>query len=260
VIGHRGASALAPENTLAALRRAIEDGADGVEFDVRLSRDGIPVVIHDGTLRRTDLRAGIVEKMTAAELCQVDAGSWFNRARPHLAQNEYANERVPSLDAVLELFTAGGHHFANAKLYLEIKTEHVNSSATELTRKVVGSVLAHGLEERVVVLAFDLRAIAEARRISSVVRTGALLKSRLSQPAGIMRKQTVISTVIRSGANEIALHRSLATRGMVNLAIDRDLRVVVWTVNNPKWMIRAREWGVHAVISDDPGSMRAVQV
>ncbi len=74
-----------------------------------------------------------------------------------------------------------------------------------------------------------------------------------------MRKQAIISTVIRSGASEIALHRSLATRGMVNLAIDRDLSVVVWTVNNPKWMIRAREGGVHAVISDDPSSMRAVQ-
>jgi glycerophosphoryl diester phosphodiesterase len=260
VIGHRGASGLAPENTLAAFRRAIEDGADGVEFDVRLSRDVIPVVIHDATLRRTGLRSGIVERMTAAELCQVDVGSWFNCAHPHLAQPEYANERVPSLDAVLELFTAGSDHFAHAKLYLEIKTEHGDSSATELTRAVVGTVLAHELEERVVVFAFDLLAIAEARRISSVIRTGALFKPRLSQSAGIMRKQAIISTVIGSGANEIALHRSLATRGMVSLAVDRDLSVVVWTVNNPKWMIRARKWGVHAVISDDPSSMRSVQV
>lgn len=260
MIGHRGASALAPENTLAAFRRAIEDGADGVEFDVRLSRDGVPVVIHDATLRRTGLRTGRVEEMANAELCQVDVGSWFNHAHPRLAQNEYASERVPSLDEVFELFTAGRGHFANARLYVEIKTEHDQSSASELAGAVVSSLLAHGLEERVVVLAFDLRAIAEAKRISSAVRTGALLKPRLSQPAGIMRKRELISTVIRSGANEIALHRSLASRGVVKSAIDRDLNVVVWTVNNPKWMIRAREWGVHAVISNNPCRMCALQV
>jgi glycerophosphoryl diester phosphodiesterase len=77
IIAHRGASAVAPENTIAAFRRAIEVGADGVEFDVRLARDGVPVVIHDSTLERTaGLKRGVSD-LTSEELSQIDVGSWF---------------------------------------------------------------------------------------------------------------------------------------------------------------------------------------
>src|ERR1044071_4382596 len=103
VIAHRGASAHAPENTLAAFRRALEVGADGVEFDVRLSRDGVPAVIHDSTLERTGGRADKVSKLTALELQDVDVGSWFNRKHPERADQAFADERVPLLTQVLEL-------------------------------------------------------------------------------------------------------------------------------------------------------------
>jgi glycerophosphoryl diester phosphodiesterase len=258
VIGHRGASAVAPENTLAAFRRAMEDGADGVELDVRLSRDGLPVVIHDATLRRTGLRAGTILEMPIDELGQVDVGSWFSRARPHLARAEFATERVPALDEVFQLFAAGGESFTNAKLYVELKTEHTGSSAVELTGAVVSSVLAHGLAQRVVVLAFDLRAIAEVRRVSSTVRTGALFKPHVTTPMGFIRKQELISRTLDSGASEIALHRSLATRGLVTAANKQGLSVVVWTVDNPKWMIRTRNWGVNAVITNNPAGLRTM--
>jgi len=81
IIGHRGASAVAPENTMAAFREAIAAGCDGIEFDVRLTRDGVPVIIHDSTLRRTAGLAARVADLTWAELEQVDVGSWFARAR-----------------------------------------------------------------------------------------------------------------------------------------------------------------------------------
>ncbi len=83
IIGHRGASALAPENTLAAFRRAIADGADGIEFDVRLARDGVAVVIHDATLERTGLLKRRVANLTADELQAIDVGSWFRRSIAH---------------------------------------------------------------------------------------------------------------------------------------------------------------------------------
>ncbi|HET6851924.1 MAG TPA: glycerophosphodiester phosphodiesterase family protein, partial [Pyrinomonadaceae bacterium] len=79
IIGHRGASAVAPENTIAAFKEAIAVGADGVEFDVRLTRDRVPVVIHDSTLRRTAGLQRRVADLTWAELEQVDVGSWFDR-------------------------------------------------------------------------------------------------------------------------------------------------------------------------------------
>src|SRR5712691_1033184 len=103
IIGHRGSSAVAPENTIAAFVRAMRDGADGFEFDVRLARDGVPVVIHDATLRRTAQMSGAVADFTSRELNHVDVGSWFNHQHPNRARQEYAQETVPTLEQVLDL-------------------------------------------------------------------------------------------------------------------------------------------------------------
>ena len=91
ILGHRGASAVAPENTLAAFSRAIKDGADGFEFDVRLSRDQVPVVIHDATLKRTGSIDISVCNLTSQELGEVDVGSWFDQ-RARTSGKSYSGE------------------------------------------------------------------------------------------------------------------------------------------------------------------------
>src|SRR4051812_25832757 len=96
IIGHRGASAVAPENTMAAFREAIAVGAHGIEFDVRLASDGMPVVIHDSALRRTGGLNQRVADFSRAELSQIDVGSWF--------PPRFANEAVPSLGELFDLF------------------------------------------------------------------------------------------------------------------------------------------------------------
>ena len=111
IIGHRGASALAPENTLAAFARALDDGADGIELDVRLAKDGVPVVIHDATLRRTGLTSGEVAQMTSEQLANVNVGSWFNRAHPTLAREEYEQQRVPTLADVFQFSPRQTRHY-----------------------------------------------------------------------------------------------------------------------------------------------------
>src|SRR5271169_2602058 len=100
-IGHRGASGEAPENTLAAFDLALRQGADGIEFDVRLSSDGVPVVIHDPRLERTTSGSGHVDDLPLSVLKRLDAGSWFNRRFPKRAQNRYAGLKVPTLAEVL---------------------------------------------------------------------------------------------------------------------------------------------------------------
>jgi len=97
IIGHRGASAVAPENTMAAFREAITVGAHGIEFDVRLTSDGVPVVIHDSTLRRTGGVNQRVADLSWHDLSEVDVGSWF---RP----GSFADETVPSLRELFDLF------------------------------------------------------------------------------------------------------------------------------------------------------------
>src|SRR5687767_7726644 len=105
ILGHRGASALAPENSLAAFRRAMDDGADGIEFDVRLSYDHVPVVIHDATLKRTGRVDRLVSGLTAEELGEVDVGSWFTE-RTHTEAQAFVGEKLPTLARVFELFNA----------------------------------------------------------------------------------------------------------------------------------------------------------
>src|SRR4030095_15157968 len=102
IIGHRGASAIAPENTIAAFDLALKSGAEGIEFDVRLSRDEVPVIIHDDTLRRTGLRPERVSDLTVAELKQVNVGAWFSQRHEQRA-DEFVNQTIPTLEELFVL-------------------------------------------------------------------------------------------------------------------------------------------------------------
>ena len=251
IIGHRGASAVAPENTLAAFRQALSVGADGIELDVRLSRDGVPVVIHDATLRRTGLIAGSIRRINSKELSEADVGTWFNRANPKFARSEYAKERVPTLPEVFELCRE-----KPAKIYVEMKSEKVDVAA-ELAHSVADLVKAFKFQDRVIVLSFDLAAIATAKRFDSSIRTGALFGStRISRRNW---RENLLAAAVDCGANELLLNRLLARRRLIEKAHDAELRVVVWTVDDGKWVERARLLRLHALITNHPAKFLAAR-
>src|SRR5689334_19414752 len=137
IIGHRGASAVAAENTIAAFGQALAVGADGIEFDVRLTRDRVPVVIHDSTLRRTGGLPDRVGDLTWAEISKVDVGSWFAAS--------FATETVPSLAELFTLFQSN-----NSTLYLEMKWDAA-SEQRALAEACVKAIDEHALKERVIV-------------------------------------------------------------------------------------------------------------
>jgi glycerophosphoryl diester phosphodiesterase len=247
IIGHRGASAVAPENTLVAFERAFEDGADGIEFDVRLARDRVPVVIHDATLRRTALRDGRIADLSSSELSETDAGTWFNLRHPKGARAEYAEAGVPTLAQVFELCGA-----RDARLYVEMKCEGSESGA--LAAEVAKLVREHAFYDRAVVESFALDSIAEIKRLDARIRTAALFEPRLTRPRPSIRK--MIEQALSCGADEIALHYTLATRRAVEEARRRGMEVVVWTVDRPSWIDRAIAYGISAVITNDPARMR----
>jgi glycerophosphoryl diester phosphodiesterase len=249
IIGHRGASALAPENTLAAFKRALIDGAAGVELDVRLAGDGVPVVIHDATLRRTGLREGIVAKMTSGELGQADVGSWFNSSHPHLAREEYSPQAIPTLDQVFDLFRSRPSR--SEIIYVELKTDQAEDTYVELAAAVAKLVRDHDFRSRVVVVSFDLKALAEIKRIDCSIATGALFKPRRS-PLKTIRTQPVITAALEYGAEQILLHRSIVTRRLVDLAAEKNLILVIWTVDDPEWFRRHESFGIHALITNNP--------
>ncbi|MCA1567126.1 MAG: glycerophosphodiester phosphodiesterase [Acidobacteria bacterium] len=250
IIGHRGASAVAPENTLTAFERALDDGADGIEFDVRLARDGVPVVIHDATLRRT---AGIdaqIAALSSSDLSSIDVGSWFNRRRPARALAAYTRETVPTLARVFETVAPRCR-----LLYVELKCDA--QETTSLVERVVAEVRAHNLERRVVIESFTLAAVAEAKRIAPQLRAAAAFERRPGCPLPAAR--TLLKRARDCRADELALARSLVSRRTVEAARARGLQTVVWTVDHPSWVRRAGALGLRAVITNDPAKMCAAR-
>ena len=248
IIGHRGAAAVAPENTLVSFEQALKDGADGIEFDVRLAKDNIPVVIHDATLSRTAKRKGRVASFSSAELGEMDVGTWFNLRHPVLARQDYTRATIPTLALVFETMLE-----KEALLYVEMKCGLRDRAA--LAAEVVKMVRSYSLAERVIVESFDLAAIAEVKHLDSGIRTAALFDRKLSRPAPSTRR--LVERAIGIGAEEIALHRSLAVRRAVERARQHGLETVVWTVDNPAWVNRAFKSGVRAIITNNPARLCA---
>ena len=242
IIGHRGASAVAPENTLASFRRAIEAGADGIEFDVQLSRDGVPVIIHDDTLRRTGLRPERVVELSAQELQNVDAGSWFS------STGEYRGEKIPTLQQLLEDFSD-----TKALLYLELKCNA--SEIPEIVSATADLLERYSIGDRTVVECFDLPAIEAMKQRAPDIKTAALFEPRFSNPSNLLSRQSLVARAVASGADEIALHHRLANKRTVEAARHAGLRTVVWTVDDPQWLSRGRELGVECLITNDPALM-----
>jgi glycerophosphoryl diester phosphodiesterase len=196
ILGHRGASAVAPENTLAAFSQAIDAGADGIEFDVRLSSDGVPVVIHDAALNRTGSMSGLVRELTSSQLKEIDVGSWFDKRR-----GAFTGEKLPTLGQVFDLFAG-----KQVALYVEMKCDA--DEGMRLASAVVEQIDAQSMKDLVVVESFDLTAIQEIKRIERSLRTAALFEPKLSKPISTIRGQTIINLARQHGADEIALHHS----------------------------------------------------
>lgn len=228
IIAHRGASSVAPENTMAAFREAIAVGADGIEFDVRLSRDGDPVVIHDNSLRRTGGSPARVADLDWAELRKVDVGSWFG---------SFAGETIPSLHDLFTLFASN-----DLVLCLEMKCDSEAEEAP-LAAACARMIEEFGFNERVIVECFRLSALKTIKEIDPQIETAALFDKPLPN---------IITQATTIGASYLALHHRLARGWVLEKAKLADLKVAVWTVDDPKWLDYARDTGIDALITNRP--------
>jgi glycerophosphoryl diester phosphodiesterase len=246
IIGHRGACARAPENTHASFELAFIWKADGIEFDVRLARDGVPVVIHDSSLLRTAQLERMVGEFDSTTLTKFYAGEWFNVKNPDRAVEGFEWETIPTLAEVFEKY--GERH-----LYVEMKCEEPARRA-ELARAVVGLIREHKLGERLVVKSFEHDALVEVKRLAPEIRTAALFGR--SWPRPFIPAAKIIAAAEACGADEISLHRSLLRKATVEAARARGFEVIAWTVNSPFWLRRAAAMKLRAVITDDPNQLR----
>jgi glycerophosphoryl diester phosphodiesterase len=225
-VAHRGASREAPENTLAAFRRALDAGAAAVECDVQRTRDRGLVVIHDQTVDRTTDGRGPVAALTFAEIRRLDAGRWFDPA--------FAGERVPSLDEVLDLVRG------RALVLLEIKNGPMFYEGIEA--QIAEALGRHGMIDAALVMSFDHPAVRTMRGAAPEVATGIIYNARLVDVAAGARA---------AGADAACPWWGLVTPGVVADAHDAGLGVFPWTIDEEPAMRRCLAWGVDGVTSND---------
>jgi glycerophosphoryl diester phosphodiesterase len=241
IIGHRGASAKAPENTMAAFRMAIDAGADGIEFDVRLTRDGVPVVIHDHNLKRTGGVNHRVVDLSLADLKQIDVGSWFDAS-------SFSKERVPTLEELFFLFEPTDH-----VLYLEMKCDPTERD--QLAKSCCDLLQRSSVKNRIIVECFDLQGIAAIKNIDGDIKTAALFEPSVRVPPSLPFAYGIVNQAIAAKADELALHHRLVNRRLLDTADKANLRIAVWTVDNPDWVKRAYAQNIKALITNDPAAM-----
>lgn len=246
IIAHRGASKHAPENTFAAFKRAIDAGADGIELDVRLAKDGVAVVFHDASLKRIAGRKGKVSHFTSTELGAIDAGSWFNRYMPKRADPAFQDEIVPTLADTLAFLKD-----FSGLIYIELKCKEADTG--QLAQAVCDVICSSELLPRIVVKSFKLAAIPHLKKFCPEVRTAALFAPKIKN---ILRKDKhLLDLAEKAGADEISLHYTLATRKLMKKAAKSNLRVIIWTADHPRWIRRALKLGLAAIITNDPARL-----
>ncbi len=230
IIAHRGASKAAPENTMAAIRKAIEDQTDWVEIDVQETVDGEVIVFHDSDFMKLAGRDLKVWDATMAELKDIDIGSWF--------APEFKNERVPTLDEVL------AECKGKAGVTIELK---YYGHDQQLEQRVVDIVEARDMASEIVVMSLKVDAVQKMKSMRPNWRAGLLM----SVAAGDLKNV---------GADFLAVNAGFVNRRFVASAHDRGQDVYVWTVNDAPTMSTMVGRGVDGLITDKPALARRVLV
>ncbi len=234
ILAHRGANQRAPENTLAAFRLAVDMGADGVELDVQLCKDGEAVVIHNFTVDETTDGQGWVKDFTLAELQALDAGDWY--------ATEFAGECIPTLAQVLREL--------GPRLVLNIELKTTMPFTDGLEAEVVRLVEDANLVRRVIISSFDPVALWRVRRLNRHISTGLLYAPDLPR---YLRDHW-----LQPLARPAALHPrwDMLDERTVTAAHRRGLAVRPWTCDDPDALRRLASWGVDAIITNRPDLLR----
>lgn len=233
IVAHRGDSADHPENTRAAFAAALAAKVDGIELDVRLSRDGVPLICHDDTLARFGGTTRSLRKMSAVQIRALDVGSW--------KQARFADERVPTLDEALS-------QCRRTILCIELKATGGRGRTAyhrRLVRAVVAAITKQRAAKRVRILCFDGGVLAEMARVAphlSRVRNCERLPKNLKRWLDD-----------QPGLHAACFDRRILTKSVVDTCHALGIQVFSWTANDASATDRLCRLGVDAILSDRPG-------
>lgn len=233
VIAHRGASKMAPENTLIAMQYAKDSGASWVEFDVMLTQDGVPIVIHDLDLKRTTNTSGLVEETSYSTIKTLDAGSWFNE--------KFQGEKIPTLEAMV--------YFLNRhdlKMNIEIKPVPGYEIAT--ANKVMDFLIKENLCESPSILlsSFSLASLLQVRKRHSNIAMGLLLEAWSPEWQEDAEELQCVS---------IHVHYPLLSQKIVQDIKNQGYLILTYTVDDVVLAEKLFSWGVDSIFTNVPGVM-----
>jgi glycerophosphoryl diester phosphodiesterase len=240
-IAHRGASGEAPENTLAAFELALRQGAKGIELDVHLSSDGVPVVIHDPHLRRTTSGSGWVSEHRANALRRLDAGSWFNRRFPEKARQRYLGAKIPLLSEALAWVR---HHTMLA--FVEIKGG--KNAYPGIEAKVLDEIERAGVRRLTTIVSFNLAVLGRVRELDSHISLG----------LDVSRSLLALRRVESLAGKAVLPHWAIASRRFIRRAHRHSIRVFPWAVDQAARMKRKLADGVDGIVTNYPARLAEV--
>ncbi len=233
VAAHRGASGYAPENTLAAYNLAVEMGADAIELDVHLSKEGVPVIIHDHRLERTTSGKGLVQDHSLRDLRSLDTGSWFD--------SKFSSERMLTMEEVL--------HWARGRICLLIEIKNNPMKYRDIASKVLGLIQRHGMAGHVEIFSFDHGLVKEVKAMRPDILAGVCYAADPVSHADL---------ALKASADVVHPNFAYCTPEAVSEAHSNGLFVTTWTVNDTEAARRLVELGVDCIKTDLPDRLREV--
>jgi glycerophosphoryl diester phosphodiesterase len=229
IIGHRGYGSSTPENTLAALRRSIKEAVDFAEIDVRLTSDGIPVLLHDESVARTTGNPHQISDLSLAEVKKLDAGSYNS--------SSFKGEQIPSLEEALRL-TRG-----KLKMLLHLKLPHSGPVIADIIRKT-----AFPLTD-VLVMSDDFDTL---KKMNTLMPGVGLVLLVFKLPVGASAQREYVEKQINAGATRTALALDVPDEEYMAVAHLHGLRVVFWTADNPYDSVEVDRFTADGVVTNKP--------
>jgi glycerophosphoryl diester phosphodiesterase len=237
VVAHRGASGYAPENTMAAIKKAITMGVDMIEIDVQLSKDNEVVLMHDLTVDRTTNGKGKVRDLYLEEIKKLDAGKWFS--------SEFLGEKVPTLEEVIQAING------QCKLLIEVK--RVKSKKLEIENKIVQLINKYNAYNWCIVQSFETQVIKNIQELDKSIECHKLVTMNISVLPLHIDSRIKTGTIYKyKTVQSINPYFKMLNKRKVNKIHSRGQKIITWTVNEQEDMKRMIEMGVDGIITNYP--------
>jgi glycerophosphoryl diester phosphodiesterase len=240
IIAHRGAMGYAPENTLAAFKLAIELGADAIELDLRQTKDGVPVALHNATLNKTTNAQGNVKNFNFDELQKLDAGSWFDE--------KYQKEKIPSLQEVINLL--------NDSVVIIIELKDGNETYPGIEEKTVSLIRENRIESQTILKSFDPNVLSRLRKIAPEIPLCYVYALRIPWLGMIIDQGVTFGSIFSIDAEYLQPHRFFLSESFVKDAQSKGYKIISWGVNSEEAIKQSIYYNVDGIETDYPDRVK----